>query len=354
MQKFYIPTLNGWRAISILLVIMCHALGHYVHTFPASIQNFAQKLAHAGSYGVSIFFVISGYLITSRILVEIKEFGSFNIKEFYLKRFWRIMPPFLFYLFFLVFLSVFTSLSLSLEEVVKSIFFVQVFMPQGSYTYYIGHFWSLNVEEHFYFFLSFLFLSKNLKRIVPILFATIGLLFITRYIAFHFSHNDYLADLKIWARSFLFMDYMFWGTILALLRDNEYLRKLFSVLSIGYLTQFLFCALFLLIYFNFKFKDYLLPLVAAVTVVLTTFNDKNLLGSLLESKISQFIGKISYSLYLWQQLFFGKLESEIKEISFLQNNVISYILLVAVAYGSYRFIEKPLLAFGRRSLKHKF
>src|SRR5581483_3548508 len=87
-----IQSLDGLRAVSILLVIVSH------ETFTAGFpQNWGRYLVWGG-LGVRVFFVISGYLITSIILAEIDKTGRLNIKRFYYRRTLRIFPPFYFFL----------------------------------------------------------------------------------------------------------------------------------------------------------------------------------------------------------------------------------------------------------------
>lgn len=80
----YIPTLDGWRAIAVLMVIGVHG-----STSP---------LLKYGGHGVNIFFVISGFLICSRLLDEEDRFGRISLKRFYLRRTFRILPPAFFYI----------------------------------------------------------------------------------------------------------------------------------------------------------------------------------------------------------------------------------------------------------------
>src|SRR5450759_1578168 len=80
----YIPTLDGWRAVAIGLVLFSHT--RLPHGFLASLSPY-------GAIGVHVFFAISGFLITFRLLEEYRLFGAISLRAFYLRRFFRILPP---------------------------------------------------------------------------------------------------------------------------------------------------------------------------------------------------------------------------------------------------------------------
>jgi len=145
----YIPTLDGWRAVAILAVLVCHGLDQRQHPF-------AEPL---GSAGVLLFFSISGFLITRRMLDEESQTGAVSLRKFYLRRAFRILPPALFYLAAITFLGLMGVFPFSAEPILKALFFVRNYayfdfaMPA---TWYSAHFWSLSVEEHFYLIWPFL------------------------------------------------------------------------------------------------------------------------------------------------------------------------------------------------------
>ena len=125
-QRFYIPCLNGWRAISILMVILYHCAWFLFGPEGSKYDPNLWSLFKVGGYGVSIFFTISGYLITSRILEEYRQFDSFNIRDFYVKRFFRIIPPFYFYIFTIFMMNFFLPLNLSSWDFFGSLSFLRI------------------------------------------------------------------------------------------------------------------------------------------------------------------------------------------------------------------------------------
>jgi peptidoglycan/LPS O-acetylase OafA/YrhL len=137
-----IRTLDGWRGVAIALVLLDHA---------ASYSRYRKMLwANLGSFGVDIFFVVSGYIITLRFLEERERTFTVNLRHFYLRRVFRILPLVLVYLSTLCLLSVFVNLvDFHGNEIYGSLFFFRDYQyaahPGGVYT---AHFWSLSIEEH--------------------------------------------------------------------------------------------------------------------------------------------------------------------------------------------------------------
>ena len=126
-NSFYIPCLNGWRAISIIFVILFHFFWRYFSPTGSAPNTELWNYFTKGGYGVSIFFTISGYLITSRILYEYKKFDSFSLKEFFLKRLFRILPAFYVYLGIAGLFSLAGVINLNLIEFFSSFLFFRIY-----------------------------------------------------------------------------------------------------------------------------------------------------------------------------------------------------------------------------------
>jgi peptidoglycan/LPS O-acetylase OafA/YrhL len=143
-----IPSLNGWRAVAILLVILDHAV--YTVGFPVSrIPTWGWIFLQQGNLGVRIFFVLSGFLITHLLLREAERRDAISLKHFYLRRCLRILPV---YLIYLVILALLIKLGCIGGESNSSWFGVLTFTRNmvGPVSSYTSHFWSLAVEEQFY------------------------------------------------------------------------------------------------------------------------------------------------------------------------------------------------------------
>jgi len=112
----FIPALDGWRAVAIGGVILCHL---------AALYSESTVFVHLGAQGVAFFFAISGFLITTRLLIEHERSGTIALRSFYVRRAFRILPPALFYLLTLFLLSLAGIVTLSRLELVSAVFFVQ-------------------------------------------------------------------------------------------------------------------------------------------------------------------------------------------------------------------------------------
>src|SRR3984885_11796394 len=137
-----IPSLDGLRAISILLVVV----GHWVelrYKFDVVISDVAGSFANLG---VRIFFVISGYLITTLLLQEQARTSTIRLREFYVRRAYRILPAAMFFM-----LPVFVIFRHELRwyHAAAAAFYLTNF--DYAHPWFLGHLWSLSVEEQFYF-----------------------------------------------------------------------------------------------------------------------------------------------------------------------------------------------------------
>jgi peptidoglycan/LPS O-acetylase OafA/YrhL len=134
-----IPSLDGWRGIAILLVLFDHVqrmlLGHFLVAW-----------TETGQYGVTVFFVLSGFLITATLLGQ-----PINLRCFYTRRLFRLMPVAWTYL---VFVGIFGLLSgvnwFSWCEILSCILFFRNYVIINGHGLASGHFWSLSIEEQFY------------------------------------------------------------------------------------------------------------------------------------------------------------------------------------------------------------
>ncbi|WP_293893625.1 acyltransferase [Flavobacterium sp.] len=154
-NKIYLPGLNGIRAIAALSVVFSHInnkLDYY--SLPKS------ELLDLANFGVTMFFTLSGFLITYLLLKEIEKTGTIDVKKFYMRRILRIWPLYYFYLIIVIFLN-------GIQNVEWPILFYIFILPNfktsfngviatvvGSenLVYMVGHYWSLGVEEQFYAF----------------------------------------------------------------------------------------------------------------------------------------------------------------------------------------------------------
>ena len=164
-----IPSLDGVRAISILLVLYSHwgltDAVPFLHRLPA------RQFAYFGSLGVSIFFVISGFLITALLMAEKEKSATVSLKNFYIRRVLRIFPAYYVYLFVILVLTVTGTIAVSSRDLVWSALYIRDYSAQT--TAWTNHTWSLAVEEQFYLLWPLLVLLLNKRRLVTVCFVVI-------------------------------------------------------------------------------------------------------------------------------------------------------------------------------------
>ena len=332
----YIPTLDGWRTVAVLLVIGYHGT-------PPSVPWFS--LFNYGHHGVNIFFGISGFLICSRLLDEEDRYGRISLKNFYLRRAFRILPPALLYIFAL---NLMAALSLMTPpttlESFASCFFFRNLLPPGTSTSYTGHYWSLAVEEHFYMIWpAFLILvgSKRALWLTPLV--ALGFeAWRDLDAAFALTHPE---GMLVYQRTDRCLDGLFWGCALALIMHQPGWRDRLRRLTV--MPVWLVCVAALIyvwitpLPYSVPMESMLIPLVLIGTVL----HPQTVIGRALESRPLAWLGRLSYSIYLWQSaLFVGRYQSPVD----LQVGPLNVAVLLAVAAASYYLIERPVVAFGHR------
>ena len=329
----YIPTLDGWRAVAIAGVLLCHS-------FPSTYWTMS------GALGVNLFFAISGYLITMRLLVE-KELGSF-----YLRRAFRILPAALVYLAAVAVLAAPGFIEASRTDIFSCLVVLRNYWGAGPlHGWYTGHFWSLAVEEQFYLFwpaLLFLAGSKRARWIAPGLAAAFA---IWRSVDMRHAwvtdlfHDEMLRNNPL--RSDYRMDSLLWGCTLALLTDGRDLKGIVPARASSWIAVGALVASIALNVVQPQGYFIVQALLLPVVLIATVAQPQARLSQLLESSPLQWMGRLSYSLYLWQQLFFHSGYHH----GVLQRFPLNLVLALACAWLSYRFVERPAIRLGRRLLQ---
>jgi peptidoglycan/LPS O-acetylase OafA/YrhL len=346
----YLPTLDGWRALSIGLVIIHHS---QIQLTVPIIGPLLQSIARVGEVGVEIFFAISGLLICSRLLEEESRAGQISVKGFYVRRFFRILPAAIFYLLVLVILAAMRVIPVFPRDWFGALFFFRNYAMLFEYLHhsplplhwYTGHFWSLSMEEHFYLVLPAVLVAfKRTRRWVLAGMAISVALW--RMVLTYVIHRDYQFNF----RTDTHVDALLIPAMIALalfpLTRNQTARRYIPVWSF---PVFLMMELLLLTarvpcFFTLQ------AVVLALLILSTVLHPNSIQGRVLESKPLRWIGWISYSLYLWQQLFFGvNFVGSPPGLALLRKPPINLIALLVCATFSYYAIEKPFIRLG-----HKF
>jgi peptidoglycan/LPS O-acetylase OafA/YrhL len=319
-----IPTLDGWRGIAIILVL-------FDHTMNAIWKNVDSSWMRTGQHGVTLFFVLSGFLITSNLLN-----GPINLKRCYIRRVFRLMPVAWTYLAALLLINTRVHF-VSVSAVVSSLLFYRNFVitPFGSSTW---HFWSLSLEEQFYLVWPPVLLLAGARYSRWIAITAISGCALYRWV-FWSSYNKDAFNCQTQVRA----DALLIGCLMALLlRDPEFrtrIKKWSRILALPAICVVAYCI------GNFI---YLPPLLESASMALllaaSALHAKSVFAKPLNWRWLSQLGVISYSVYVWQELFMliARGESDFGRLLLLG------CFLPICALGSYIYLERPLTALGHR------
>jgi peptidoglycan/LPS O-acetylase OafA/YrhL len=334
----YLPTLDGWRAIAILSVMFCHDSVHRIGPI-----NTAWLHEH-GNLGVDVFFAISGILICSRLLTEEDSQGFISRRSFYIRRAFRILPPAVFFLATLLALKAAVNLPVQLPEILSSLFFVRNYTSsfthfQTIYPYYTSHFWSLAIEEHFYLILP------TLLVLTPKKWRASALLTLAIAVSLHRitpnSWQSFHTDIRL--------DALLVPAALAVfLRITHNRERLAQTLRIWPL---LLLALLIPATYNLipRTIGLLIAWLMPLAILGTTLRPQSWFSRLLENPVLRYVGRLSYSLYIWQQLFLiSHFGADTTRLGPLQSSPMNWLMTFSCALLSYYLIERPMIRLGHR------
>jgi len=353
----YLRTLDGWRALAILLVLIAHASDSLEHASSALFASHAGDIRRIGLFGVQIFFGLSGLLITSRLVEEEKRHGRVSLRSFYTRRFFRILPPAFTYLIVIGTLAVLGFVPITFGRWLSSLLCFANYSPAET-TWYTGHFWSLAVEEHFYFLWpsAFVLIALFRRRV----FVGVGLalaiaLWRAIDLKFHVTHS---SAAYFWGRTDVNGDALLWGVVLALVSSEPKWREHLQHMARSRLVRVILplSLVVLCAYEPHGWKTNLVLLsvktvVIPLTLLSTMFEANRIFGRILESGPFRWVGRLSYSLYLWQQLFLAWDEFRIPAFGRMQMLPLNIVAVFICAGLSYYFIERPLISVGHKLAK---
>lgn len=365
----YLPTLDGWRAIAVAMVCVSHT-----RPFPGYLSKL-NKLRDFGDSGVNLFFAISGILICSRLLEEEKITGRISLIGFYIRRAFRILPA------AYLFLAIIALMALShitphdwhgwWAAVLLYRNYLGAAVGDTNTNRLTGHFWSLSIEEHFYLLLPFLLVAlPRYRKLALGLLLTLSLAWLGLYLGTTPPAMRQLiwirrTDLRIWC--------LILPALLALFLQNPRLRAWF----VRYLyPSTAFAPFILYVCFHFAHKFYFhIPSIPpppfdphSVAVPITTFDPINgliapllmpflILSTMLhpEAWLSQFlewqpmraIGRVSYGIYLWQQIYFNSSYYPDWPLGRVPQILLAGLVILCIL-SSYFLVEKPLIRLGHR------
>jgi peptidoglycan/LPS O-acetylase OafA/YrhL len=335
-----IPSLDGLRAISITLVLLGHLAG--TRGFPLSAA--AVNPWSLGSFGVTVFFVISGFLITGLLLDELRRTQRIRLGRFYFRRTLRIFPPYFALLIVVAAAGAAGWIALNPGDLLHGATYTSNYHDTRSW--YVGHTWSLSVEEQFYLLWPAVLLLARTRRALFIAAATILVVPLFRVAEWELVRS---AGHGVGYRFETIADSLAVGCVLACARNRLhawplYMRALSSPAFV------LVPAVAVLA--NLTHDHPLIAFGAAMTVIniclalcvdwAVTFHEGRI-GRVLNAAPLVFVGWISYSLYLWQQPFLNR-ESTAWSAAFPAN----ILLTMVAALASYYLVERPSLQLRKR------
>jgi peptidoglycan/LPS O-acetylase OafA/YrhL len=372
----YVPGLDGLRGLACLSVVL-------FHTDIVTKSHSALTPFKGGTYGVDLFFVLSGFLITSILLNEYEKYSSFNFISFYIKRLLRLYPPILISIVVFLLPLFITDRTTAIANIVclmtytGDCFMVVQHFTHLPYAKLSGHTWSLAVEEQFYLTFPFLLLlvlraySRKKQSNFISFYPTFLLLYIFVVVICSILLGEWFYKFFLWR---FFEIYL--GTFVAMIYSRSYERftaeTAFSnsvrtivqqVCSnkIVLLTSIL-CSVCLIVYpavfpgflVKYNLLYVVFTLAASVLIVNAVYPINRYYSGFISNKALVSIGKFSYGLYLYTPFIARKVNSVFFDDPFrnaktmLICDVIAVSVSLAFSYLSFTIIEKNILKLRHR------
>jgi len=347
-QRFqYTPTFDGLRCIAVLCVLLTHA---------------SPGFFKGGWIGVDLFFVLSGYLITSLLQNEYYASGNISFAKFYVRRALRLFPPLLICVTIANVLWLYTPHYFRganrLLATLASLFYFANLVP-WSVLGMLQHLWSLSVEEHFYLLWpiigsTFLFHTPSRNRVF-FLTLTVFLIGAFRIFVFHFKLTYGLFVIDSYTFTLCRMDAILMGSLLAIVLPHNNNVKHRKNVNIHWSLGILLCLLATIVLFvpewNLYWRNGGFILTNLLCLSIVAIAAKNPNQPLLSSNILRWIGRRSYGIYLYHFPIFlalGILLREHSPVNYLLITALRFAVTIFVAEVSYRFIERPVLRYKKR------
>jgi peptidoglycan/LPS O-acetylase OafA/YrhL len=340
----HLPGLDGLRAIAAFLVVFGHA-----------------GLGAPDGLGVLMFFVLSGFLITWLLLKEYDQYETVSLRMFYWRRALRIFPAFYAYWALITAIYLVRDTPVNWPQALSSFFYVNNYYqafngdPNSGYS----HTWSLGVEEQFYLLWPMLFVSfaKNLRRMARFLAGTIVVIWIYRTVllfAFGVWHGYAYEAFDMRA------DHLAVGCLMAVSVRTGMAPKMWRALCWRPPMALLTAALLVAsstaeARYGSAFRDgigfIVNPLLTAALIGQVIAFQADAMWNWLNSSVVRYLGTISYSVYLYQQLLVHPALSALKSQHTLVQAVGVMVVVIIAASCSYFLIERPFLKLKTRFLR---
>lgn len=359
-KPVFLSGLNGIRTIAAIGVMVSHinlTLNKF-NIINTSLFGFNEENKPGGwllgEHGVTMFFVLSGFLITFLLYKEFEKTGTINIKAFYIRRILRIWPLYYLY-FFIVVITIFVlygNLPSISAFLYYSFFLANVPFVTEKALPALDHFWSIGVEEQFYLFWPFLFLFFKIKLKKVILFL-ITVLALFRILIWYKMPFSLIALYSVVNR----FDCMLLGALGAILYLEK--SKIIDFLNLKWIQYFSWVIMLLLItnqlnFFNSIIEIFLIGFVT-LCIIIGQINIKNRVVNL-ENKIMSYFGQLSFGIYVYHPLLILLASHFFKNTNHLDEMIYTILvfgliitLTILISHFSYFYFENRFLR-----LKSKF
>lgn len=320
-----IASLDGIRAIAVTMVCLSHA-----RPSPEGQGGWVALLIGSGELGVRIFFVLSGYLITHLLLAEQAAHGRIRLGRFFLRRSLRIFPAAFAYIATVAFLERSGYLELAQGDLFHALTYTMNY--HGDRAWYLGHLWSLAVEEQFYLLWPLLLVLLPRQLVLPVLLIGLVLAPLTRVAqwtlipggAGQVDQNFHTVYDALATGALLAVIWKRWPVNVTGARAGTF--ALACLVLILVVDQYASAALF------YSVGITALNVSIAFLICWATQNTSGPAGRWLNHPAMVWLGTISYSLYLWQQLVLPEAPDPTTGLA----------LALAVATLSYLTLERPI------------
>jgi len=342
--KGNIPSLDGIRAFAVLLVFLSHA---------------GLSKVIPGGFGVTIFFFLSGYLITTLLILEHQNRGSISLRNFFIRRVYRLFPPLYFVLIitlFLclggVFLSELTVYGL-LSQFLQFTNYYILFSGKEGLLPGLGVLWSLAVEEHFYviYALTFFLVMKyfNIRKLGFFLIISCAIILLWRtYIASGLMNFSSLADVYLYTyyATDTRMDSIMFGCIMAIFINPIDIKRqeTSSVKKHLFIICGITCLILTFVYRDSYFRETIRYTIQGIALIpifyFSITNSESFLFKWLNVKWVRYIGRISYTFYLSHFVCIYLAPRILGNVGVGWNFIFAFVLTILFSSMVYFTIEK--------------
>ena len=337
MQK-HLPGLDGLRALAVLMVIVGHAANF--PTFPASAK--ALLVVNFAHLGVNVFFVLSGFLITMLLVAERSRTGRVSLLDFYARRTIRIFPAAYAYLAVVALAAWAGLVNLLPGDMLHALTYTMNYHHERGWS--AGHLWSLAVEEQFYLLWPLMFMrsGKHALAIVLLVLAVSPVVRTLSWVLVPESRDGMDEEFQF------VCDSLATGCALALLATRVGLERLGTMMprwlaALALLATLGAASLMDRPSFHLPLGATAINLGIAACILRVVTHPTGATGHVLNCRAVASMGLLSYSLYLWQQLFL-----DVDAWPGLPGLGPRLLLVLVAAAASYHLLEKPLVALRAR------